>query len=438
MLTAAVDGLLTADLSRVDALGLVGLLRSVEVQVRRLAVVDHRLVAELDARGVGHEVGACSTADLLRQVLRVSSREAAGRVRAAADLGPRRTLTGDPLPPLFPAVAAAQTAGTISPAHARVITSTIDALPAAVQALHDSAVETFLAEHAAHLDPVQLGHAATRLADTLNPDGTLTDGDDRQRRRELTLHANRDGTGHLSGTLTPEATALWQTVLDALSAPTPATDGRRDPRTGSQRRHDALLDAGQRLQRTGDLPDNGGTPVTITVTMTLDQLRQETGHTTTSRGTQLSVPALLRLAAEADIIPVVLNDAGGVLAYGRTRRLATRAQRLALAARDRGCSFPGCDRPPTWCQAHHITPWQHGGTTDLDCLTLLCGHHHREYEKQGWTCVMLDGIPQWIPPAWLDPDQTPRRNTTHHVEIIFGPREPAQTTTDHAMIGAPP
>src|SRR5664279_4718430 len=90
-LTAAVDGLLMADLSRVDALGLVGLLRAVEVQVRRLAVVDDRLVAEIDARGVGHEVGACCTADLLRQVLRVSSREAAGRVRAAADLGPRRT-----------------------------------------------------------------------------------------------------------------------------------------------------------------------------------------------------------------------------------------------------------------------------------------------------------------------------------------------------------
>jgi len=250
----------------------------------------------------------------------VSSREAAGRVRAAADLGPRRTLTGDPLPPWFPAA------------------------------------ETFLVEHAAHLDPAQLGHAATRLADTLNPDGTHTDDAERQRRRELTLHTNRDGTGHAG----------------------------------------------------------------------------------TSRGTQLSIPNLLRLAAEADIIPVVLNDAGGILAYGRTRRLATRAQRLALTARDRGCSFPGCDRPPTWCQAHHITPWQHGGHTDVDCLTLLCGHHHREFDKQGWTCVMLDGIPHWKPPTWLDPTQTPRRNTTHHVEITFGPHEPSHATTDQALIGAPP
>jgi len=418
----------------VDALGLVDLLRSVEVQMRRLAAVDHRLVAEIDARGVGHEIGACSTVDLLRQVLRVSAREAAGRVRAAADLGPRRALTGDPLPPLFADVAAAQTAGTISAAHARVISSTVDALPAAVDAVHGRAVEAFLVGHAAHMDPVQLGHAATRLRDTLNPDGTHTDDEDRQRRRELTLRPNRDGTSHLTGTLTPTASAVWQTVLDALSAPVPATDGERDPRSGGQRRHDALLDAGQRLLRSGDLPDTGGVPVTINVTMTLDQLRTTTRRTTTSTGTDkpcaprsagtgtgnlISIPDLLRLAAEAEIVPVVLNNAGGVLAYGRTRRLATRAQRLALAARDRGCSMPGCTRPATWCQVHHVTPWQQGGATDLNNLTLLCGHHHREFEKHGWACEMLDGVPHWIPPTWLDPDQTPRRNTAHHTDIDF-------------------
>ena len=355
-LAAAVDGLLAADLSRLDALGLVDLLRAVEVQVRRLPTVYHRLVAELDARAVGHQMGTCSTTDLLRQVLRVSSGEAAGRVRAAADLGPRRTLTGDRLPPLFPAVATAQTAGTLSPAHARVITTTVDALPAAIDAVHGRAVETFLVEHATHLDPVQLGHAATRLTDTLNPDGTHTDDTDRQRRRDLTLHTHHDGTGTLTGTLTPETTAVWQTILDTLSAPDPAADGTHDPRNSGQRRHDALLDAGQRLLRSGDLPDNGGVPVTITVTITLDQLRQETGHTSTGHGTQLNIPDLLRLAAQADIIPVVLNDTGAILTYGRTRRLATPTQRLALTARDRGCSFPGCHRPATWCQATTSPP----------------------------------------------------------------------------------
>ena len=167
--------------------------------------------------------------------------------------------------------------------------------------------------------------------------------------------------------------------------------------------------------------------------MTLDQLRTTTRRTTTSTGTDkpcaprsagtgnlISIPDLLRLAAEAEIVPVVLNNAGGVLAYGRTRRLATRAQRLALAARDRGCSMPGCTRPATWCQVHHVTPWQQGGATDLNNLTLLlCGHHHREFEKHGWACEMFDGVPHWIPPTWLDPDQTPRRNTAHHADVDF-------------------
>jgi len=389
-LAAAVDGLLAADLSRLDALGLV---------------------------------------DLLRQVLRVTAREAVGRVRAAADLGPRRTLTGDRLPPLFPAVAAAQSAGAISPAHARVITSTVDALPADIQAIHDSAVETFLVEHAAHLDPARLGHAATRLTDTLNPDGTHTDDEDRQRRRELTLHTHRDGTGHLTGTLTPETTAVWQTILDSLSAPDPAADGTRDPRTSAQRRHDGLLDAGHRLLRSGDLPDNGGTPVTITVTITADQLRQQTGHTSTSHGNPISIPALLRLATEADIIPTVLNNTGGILAYGRTRRLATPTQRLALTARDRGCSFPGCHRPATWCQAHHITAWRDGGTTDLNNLTLLCGHHHRQFEQQGWTCHMINGIAHRTPPGHHPPGSTRPKHLAATPPTT--PKSPSNPTNPH-------
>jgi hypothetical protein len=106
----------------------------------------------------------------------------------------------------------------------------------------------------------------------------------------------------------------------------------------------------------------------------------------------------VRIAAEANIMPVVLGDTGGVLAYGLTRRVASPAQRLALAARDRGCSFPGCDRPPSWCHTHHVTPWADGGPTNLDNLTLLCGFHHREHAKRGWTCRIRDGIPEWTPP----------------------------------------
>jgi len=83
------------------------------------------------------------------------------------------------------------------------------------------------------------------------------------------------------------------------------------------------------------------------------------------------VPQALRIAAEADIMPIVVGDAGGILGYGLTRRTASPGQRRALAARDRGCSFPGCDRPPDWCETHHVIPWVDGGRTDLHNLTLV-------------------------------------------------------------------
>jgi hypothetical protein len=121
----------------------------------------------------------------------------------------------------------------------------------------------------------------------------------------------------------------------------------------------------------------------------------------------------LRLAAEAEVIPVVLSDTGGVLGYGRARRVASAQQCLALAARDKGCSFPGCDRPPAWCESHHIVPWIDGGPTDLDNLTLVCAFHHREFAKRGWTCQITDGAPHWKPPAFIAPDRIPRRNTAH-------------------------
>jgi HNH endonuclease len=106
-----------------------------------------------------------------------------------------------------------------------------------------------------------------------------------------------------------------------------------------------------------------------------------------------------------------------VLGYGRSRRIATAAQRRALAARDGGCCFPGCDQPPDWCEAHHVTPWHQGGNTDLDNLCLLCDHHHDQHQRAGWRIVMQHGRPHAIPPPWTDPDQTPIRKTMHDTTL---------------------
>lgn len=86
------------------------------------------------------------------------------------------------------------------------------------------------------------------------------------------------------------------------------------------------------------------------------------------------------------------------LALGRTTRLATRAQRTALAIRDRGCVIPGCERPPGECQTHHVTEWAQGGTTDLDSLALLCWAHHRQVDLHRWRLVRN---PDPVGPFWI-------------------------------------
>ncbi len=121
----------------------------------------------------------------------------------------------------------------------------------------------------------------------------------------------------------------------------------------------------------------------------------------------------LTIATDAHVIPIIFRGAHEIAAYGHTHRIASPNQRLALIARDQGCSFPGCTIPPAWCQTHHITGFHLNQQTRVDDLTLLCGHHHRIFEKLGWTCHLITGIPHWTSPPWIDPNQIPRRNTAH-------------------------
>src|SRR5882757_9797581 len=411
-LSDAVDTLCALDLTRLSCDELLGLLRGVETQRRRLPVVDHALIAELDHRGAAGELLARDTASLLRDVLRVAPSEATARCQAAVDLGPGRSLSGQPRPPLLPAVAAAQAEGSISPEHARVIAKTVSELPKDVECEHGAAVEARLVAEAQRFDPNVLATLARRVVALLNPDGVLADDAEHDRRRHATLSGNRDGSGELRAHLTPTALAQWQAVLDPLAAPKPSDADGPDVRSPGQRMHDALADAAHKLLASGDLPPSGGVPATVLLTLTLDQLPTRSGHVTTAHGGTVTVTEALRLAGEAHVIPVVL-DSKGILAYGQARRTATTHQRLALAARDGGCCFPGCDAPPGWTQVHHIVNWAFGGGTDLDNLCLLCGYHHREFEKRGWTVVMSDGQSYWIPPPWIDPAQTPIRNTIH-------------------------
>jgi hypothetical protein len=192
---------------------LVTVLRRFEAVRRRMPVVDHVLVGELEARSVAVAVGAQNTQAVLREVLRLSPSEATARVQAARRLGQRETITGDVLAPAFPAVAAAQAAGAVAAEQARVITTTIEELPATVRVGHGAQVEQTLVEAASRFDPNVLGRLGRHLQAVLDPDGTLASDADQQRRRAATLTPNRDGSGELRAHLTPETLARVQAAL---------------------------------------------------------------------------------------------------------------------------------------------------------------------------------------------------------------------------------
>jgi len=125
------------------------------------------------------------------------------------------------------------------------------------------------------------------------------------------------------------------------------------------------------------------------------------------------------------VIPIVLDGAGQPLDVGRMRRTIPDGLRRAVAARDRGCAHPGCDRTISWCEIHHIIPWEKGGETTLANLVMLCRVHHRETHSSGWTVrIAPDGIPEFTPPTWICPEQRPRRKP-----VLVRPPWPAGTIT---------
>jgi hypothetical protein len=117
--------------------------------------------------------------------------------------------------------------------------------------------------------------------------------------------------------------------------------------------HDALEDICDRMLRTDNpVPYSGGTPATLIITIDLDDLLANTGYGVASDGTLIRTATVREVVDQAEVYTAFLTAQGEVLRLGRTRRIATRGQTVALIARDRGCSFPGCDTAPEWCERH--------------------------------------------------------------------------------------
>ncbi|MFF0467953.1 DUF222 domain-containing protein [Micromonospora zamorensis] len=374
---------------------------------QRLAAVKLSLVRELDGRGTATAQGASSTAVWLRDRLRLGVGAARRLVELAATLdaapaGVRDALAG----------------GSVTVEQVRVIAETVETVHAAAGAEAADKAFGVLVDWAGQFDAALLRRLGTRILDHVAPEvadaaaeAALRAAESRAARdRHVTVSEQPDGRLRLSGILDVEAAALLRTAIDPLTAPT----GPDDTRTPGQRRHDAVADVCRLALRTGELPENGGDLAQLVVTTSYDGLARQLGTGALDIGPQLTPEAVRRLACDAAVLPAVLGSAGQPLDVGRQRRLISGPLRRALVLRDSGCAFPGCDRPPRWCDAHHIRHWADGGDTSLANAVLLCGHHHRHLHHSEWVVQLgVDGHPEFRPPAWLDPEQVPRRNHYH-------------------------
>ncbi|WP_264993073.1 HNH endonuclease signature motif containing protein, partial [Mycobacterium montefiorense] len=365
---------------------------------RRLCAGEHALINQLAQQATPAELGG-KLSHALADATLISRAEAARRVREAADLGERRTLTGEPLPPVLAATAAAQRAGRLGREHVAVIRRFYHQLPGWIDIDTRAHAEADLARLATQYRPDQLAGLADRLTDCLNPDGSFSD-DDRAHRRGVTLGKQQaDGMSALSGWLTPEVRASLEAVLAKVAAPgmcnpndqTPCTDGTpsqnaidHDVRSAPQRNHDGLGAALRALLASGKLGQHNGLPASIIVTTTLAELEAVTGHGSTGGGTRLPINDVIRLARHAHHYLAVFDNAKPVALY-HSKRLASPGQRIVLYAKDRGCSAPGCDIGGYYCEVHHITDYAQCHTTGIDNLTMTCGPHHRLLQPQGWT-----------------------------------------------------
>ncbi|WP_245975570.1 HNH endonuclease signature motif containing protein [Amycolatopsis palatopharyngis] len=386
-------------LSEGELLG--GLLESEKVLRRQYGRM-LELVAETEKRGAASAQGYAGTVSLLMMALHLTRAEAKARVAQAATP--------------MPLVEEALRAGEIGLGQVAQIQKVLAQAPDALPEAERLATENTLVELGCQANATQVAKVGQRILGHWDVENAPPK--DREQPagpyREFHGRYRRDGQYVFSGQLDPESAGELEGVMHPLAKPDPAdADGTPDRRSHAQRQGDALAEIISRTARADDLPTTGGERAVVTVTISLAELEQRAETAMLNASGYTSISQLRRWCCEAKVLPAVLGTQGEVLDLGRAQRLATPAQRRALAIRDRGCTRPGCTRGPKWCQVHHVISWIDDGLSDLDNMILLCAKHHRELHHTGWSVRIRHGTPEFTPPEWLDPEQQPLRNTAH-------------------------
>ena len=366
------------------------------------------LIAAMDRAGDFQLHGYTKPAYAIADLLGWDRAPARRQVRLAEQVCPRVALDGQILPAHLPATGAALTDSHITVGHAEAILSVLNG-PAARRLDPGTwaSAEEQIAHYAAttRSTPDDVATWAQQLLDLLDQDGPEPD-DDPEPVRELHRIANKDGSGgRFNGRLDGPGWEALDTFMTAMTKPCPD-----DTRTQAQREADALIEAIElALRYKTDIPDSGGERPQVRVTVRLDQLQKAVTGAHFDTGIWYSPSQLRMLACDCKVIPAILDTNSEPLDIGRAARTIPIGLRRAVTIRDHGCAYPGCHRPPHFCDVHHCKEWENGGDTALHNCVMLCRHHHTIVHSAGWVVRIRQGQPEFIPPQFLDPLQRVRR-----------------------------
>ncbi len=350
--------------------------------------LSRRSAPELGHDGLAQKLGHRTPQKLIQATTGATSRDAAQAVRVGG-LGQTH--------PWLSAIAVKMAEGVVSTDAADAIRSGLGSPGEGVTAGILARAAGQLAEEAPTIDADRLFLRARELRDELDAAGIIDRERAAREAREFRLHRLPDGGVRIVWRLDAIEGSVTTEVYDRATSPRRGgprfvNDEERaqriadDPRTTEQLASDVfygLVTAGAEVDPS-QLLGKGAPGVRVTITER--ELVARTGHGRLQAGQlAVSVETVERLACTQGTIPVVFDSYGQPLDVGRERRLFSPRQRIALAERDGGCLWPGCDRPPSWCEAHHIDHWvRDHGRTDVADGVLLCKHHHLLLHDHHW------------------------------------------------------
>jgi len=366
--------------------------REVDAGLATLAgIVAARSTLELGYDGLAQRSGARTTDALVSQLTGTSGSEA----HALTAVG---SMMSDPAPWLGE-VASRVSAGELSVGAAAAIQNGLGAPSPTVAAddLADAAHDLLLS--AGSLPPEKVAQHARERRDELDEAGVLDREAALREKRFLRLTRQSDGMTRIFGLLDPESAALVTDAVDAVTSPRrggprfvdPSAEARaeaivRDERTTEQVALDALVEMVRIAASADDGRIFGTRRPSVRVHVTAADLarRSGAGHVE-GQTAAVSVATVERIACGEGVLAIEFDGRGNALRLGRSQRTFSDAQKTALAAIWGGCAAGGCERPPSWTEAHHIDEWERDrGTTDVSNGVLLCRHHHLLVHNNGW------------------------------------------------------